>query len=159
MIALDVEIEAGRWSEITGVEWLATRAAEAALAAAGRAEEEDLEATLLLTDDAAVRELNRQWRGQDKPTNVLSFPADMKSPPGEPRHLGDIALAYETLAREAAAENKSLPNHMTHLVIHGILHLLGHDHESDAEAAEMERAEVTALEALGIADPYRETSG
>jgi probable rRNA maturation factor len=83
----------------------------------------------------------------------------MKSPPGEPRHLGDIALAYETLAREAAAENKSLPNHMTHLVIHGILHLLGHDHESDAEAAEMERAEVTALEALGIADPYRETSG
>jgi probable rRNA maturation factor len=159
VIALDVEIEAGRWSEITGVEWLATRAAEAALAAAGRAEEEDLEATLLLTDDAAVRELNRQWRGQDKPTNVLSFPADMKSPPGEPRHLGDIALAYETLAREAAAENKSLPNHMTHLVIHGILHLLGHDHESDAEAAEMERAEVTALEALGIADPYRETSG
>jgi probable rRNA maturation factor len=159
VIALDVEIEAGRWSEITGVEWLATRAAEAALTTARRAEDEDLEATLLLTDDAALRELNRQWRGQDKPTNVLSFPADMKSPPGEPRHLGDIALAYETLAREAEAENKSLPNHMTHLVIHGILHLLGHDHESDAEAAEMERAEVTALEALGIADPYRETSG
>ena len=159
MIALDVEIEAGGWSEITGVEWLAQRAAEAAVAAARLGQEEELEATLLLTDDAAVRELNRQWRGQDKPTNVLSFPADMKSPPGEPRHLGDIALAYETLAREAAAENKSLPNHMTHLVIHGILHLLGHDHESDAEAAEMERAEVTALEALGIADPYRETSG
>jgi probable rRNA maturation factor len=159
VIALDVEIEAGRWSEITGVEWLATRAAEAALTTARRAEDEDLEATLLLTDDAALRELNRQWRGQDKPTNVLSFPADMKSPPGEPRHLGDIALAYETLAREAEAENKSLPNHMTHLVIHGILHLLGHDHESDAEAAEMERAEVAALEALGIADPYRGTSG
>ena len=159
MITLDVEIEAGGWQEIIGVEWLATRAAEAALAAARRGEDEDLEATLLLTDDAAIRDLNRLWRGQDKPTNVLSFPADMKSPPGEPRHLGDIALAYETLAREAAAESKNLPDHMTHLVIHGILHLLGQDHESDAEAVEMERTEIVALEALGIADPYRETSG
>jgi probable rRNA maturation factor len=159
VIALDVEIEAGGWSEITGVEWLAQRAAEAAVAAARLGQEEELEATLLLTDDAAVRELNRQWRGQDKPTNVLSFPADMASPPGEPRHLGDIALAYETLAREAEAEGKTLANHMAHLVVHGVLHLLGHDHESEGEAEEMERAEVEALAALGIPDPYRETSG
>ncbi|NNM74405.1 rRNA maturation RNase YbeY [Enterovirga aerilata] len=159
MIALDVEIEAEAWSAITGVEWLATRAAQAALAAARLGEDEDLEATLLLTDDASVRELNRQWRGQDKPTNVLSFPAEMASPPGEPRHLGDIALAYETVAREAEAEGKPLPNHMAHLVVHGLLHLLGHDHETDPEAERMERAEVLALEALGIPDPYREPSG
>lgn len=158
MITLDVEIEAGAWSGITGVEWLATRAAEAAVSALSGAEE-DLEATLLLTDDASVQELNRQWRGQDKPTNVLSFPADMASPPGEPRHLGDIALAYETLAREAEAEGKTLANHMAHLVVHGVLHLLGHDHESEGEAEEMERAEVEALAALGIPDPYREPSG
>ena len=159
MISLDIEIEAGDWSGITGVEWLARRAAEAALAAAGRPAEEDLEATLLLTDDASVQELNRRWRGQDKPTNVLSFPADMATPPGEPRALGDIALAYETLAREAETEGKSLPNHMAHLVVHGVLHLLGHDHEDDTEAEDMERAEIAALAALGIADPYREISG
>jgi probable rRNA maturation factor len=159
VITLDVEIEAGGWSQVTGVEWLATRAAEAAIAAAPGLEEDDLEATLLLTDDASVRELNRQWRGQDKPTNVLSFPADMAAPTGEPRHLGDIALAYETVAREAEAEGKTFADHMAHLVVHGILHLLGHDHETDEEAETMERAEVVALEALGIADPYRETSG
>jgi probable rRNA maturation factor len=159
VIALDVEIEAGAWSEITGVEWLATRAAQAAVEAARRGDEEDLEATLLLTDDSSVRDLNRQWRGQDKPTNVLSFPADVPSPPGEPRHLGDIALAYETVARESAAEGRSLPDHVAHLVIHGVLHLLGHDHQTDGEADAMERTEVLALGVLGIADPYRETSG
>lgn len=158
MIALDVEIEADGWSGITGVEWLATRAAEAALAARPNPAA-DLEATLLLTDDASVQELNRRWRGQDKATNVLSFPAAIASGPGEPRHLGDVALAFETVAREAAGEGKALADHMAHLVIHGILHLLGHDHEAEGEAEEMERLEVTALAALGIADPYRETSG
>jgi probable rRNA maturation factor len=83
----------------------------------------------------------------------------MASPEGEPRHLGDIALAYETLAREAEAEGKTLPNHMAHLVVHGVLHLLGHDHEIEADAEEMERLEVVALAAIGIADPYREVSG
>jgi probable rRNA maturation factor len=158
VIALDVEIEAEGWSGITGVEWLASRAAEAALAALP-APEADLEATLLLTDDASVQELNRLWRGQDKPTNVLSFPADVESPAGEPRHLGDIALAYETVAREAASEGKALADHMAHLVVHGVLHLLGHDHETEVEAEEMERIETAALAALGIADPYRELSG
>ena len=159
MIALDIEIEAGDWPSITGVEWLARRAAEAALAAADPELNEDLEATILLTDDESVRELNRLWRGKDKPTNVLSFPADVPSPAGEPRHLGDVALAYETLAREAADEGKTMSDHMTHLVIHGVLHLLGYDHEVDDEAETMERTEVAALRALGIADPYRETSG
>ena len=159
MIALDVEIEAGGWAEITGVEWLATRAAEAALAAAEREHDEDLEATILLTDDAAVRELNRTWRGKDNPTNVLSFPADMPAPPGEPRHLGDIALAYETLSREAESSGKTVSNHMTHLVVHGVLHLLGYDHEDDAEAELMEAREVAALEALGVPSPYCATSG
>lgn len=158
MIGLDVEIEAEGWSGITGVEWLATRAAEAAVAASpGPAD--DLEATLLLTDDAAVRELNRLWRGIDRPTNVLSFPAEVETPAGEPRHLGDVALAFETVAREAAGEGKSVADHMAHLVVHGLLHLLGRDHETEGEAEEMERIEVAALAALGIADPYRETSG
>jgi probable rRNA maturation factor len=159
VIALDVEIEAGGWTEITGVEWLATRAAEAALVAAKPDKAEDLEATILLTDDAAVRELNRLWRGKDNPTNVLSFPADLPTLPGEPRHIGDIALAYETLSREAQAEGKTLAHHMAHLVVHGVLHLLGHDHERDDEAEAMEAAEISALEALGIANPYRDTSG
>ena len=159
MIALDVEIEAGGWAEITGVEWLATRAAEAALAAAKLERDEDLEATILLTDDASVRELNRTWRGKDNPTNVLSFPADMPSPAGEPRHLGDIALAYETLSREAQAEAKTLQDHMSHLVVHGILHLLGYDHERDDEAEAMEATEVEALQALGVSSPYRDISG
>ena len=156
MIALDVEIEAGDWREITGVEWLARRAAEAALVAAKPEKDEDLEATILLTDDAAVRELNRQWRGKDNPTNVLSFPADLPSVPGEPRHLGDIALAYETVFREAETEGKTVANHMAHLVVHGLLHLLGYDHEQDDEAEAMEAAELAALDALGIANPYPE---
>ena len=157
MIGLSVEIEAGGWSDLKAVEWLAERAAKAAVEAASL-EEQDLEATILLTDDASVRELNRLWRGKDTPTNVLSFPAEMNMPAGEPRHLGDIALAYETIAREAEREGKTLADHMAHLVVHGVLHLLGHDHETDSEAERMEEIEVAALGRLGIADPYAETA-
>lgn len=156
MITLDIMVEADAWSRAGDIEHIAQKAAEAALAVAPDAQDEALGATLLLTDDAAVRELNRSWRGQDKPTNVLSFPSGSPTLPGEPRHLGDIALAYETLVREAGEEGKSLADHAAHLVVHGILHLLGQDHMNEAEAETMERIEVAALARIGVADPYRD---
>jgi probable rRNA maturation factor len=108
----------------------------------------------MLTDDAAMRQMNAQWRGIDKPTNVLSFPAG-ESPAGtEPTHLGDIAISYETVAAESTAENKAFADHLAHLAVHGYLHLVGFDHETDAEAVRMEHLETQILSGLGIADPY-----
>ena len=107
------------------------------------------ELAVMLCDDAAMRELNDRWRGRPEPTNVLSFPAAAPS-----EALGDIAIAYETTAREAQAEDKSFADHLAHLTVHGFLHLLGYDHQGDAEAAAMERLEVAILARLGIAGPY-----
>lgn len=156
MITLDVEIDADDWAGADGIEALAQGAAEAAIASLAEAPSGQLAATLLLTDDGTIRGLNREWRGQDKATNVLSFPSGAPAHPGGGRHLGDIALAYGTVAREAAAEGKTLRDHAAHLVVHGVLHLVGHDHMDDREADAMERTEVQALSRLGIADPYRE---
>ena len=156
MIALDIEVESEGWGAVPGLDALCRRAAEAALAALPDGPAGRVEATLLLTDDAALRALNREFRGQDKATNVLSFPApSVGAAPGQPRHLGDIALGYETVARESGDEGKTLADHAAHLVVHGILHLLGHDHGTDREADAMERIEVAALARLGIPDPYR----
>jgi probable rRNA maturation factor len=107
--------------------------------------------SVLVEGDAAIRELNRIWRGIDKPTNVLAFP-----PPQAPprRHVGDIAISYETAAREAGLEAKPLAHHLAHLAVHGFLHLLGHDHQSDAAAEEMEHLERKILARLDIPDPY-----
>jgi probable rRNA maturation factor len=113
-------------------------------------EMESLSVAILLTDDAEVRQLNRDHRRQDKPTNVLSFPA-AETAIG---HLGDLALAYETCAREANEQGKPLGHHLAHLVVHGVLHLTGWDHEADAEAEAMERLERTVLARLGVPDPY-----
>ena len=109
------------------------------------------EISVLLCDDAEIRTLNHQWRGFDKPTNVLSFPA-----PGEHEGmpLGDIAVAFETCEREAHADGKTFDDHVTHLVVHGVLHLMGYDHETESEAEEMEDTERRILRTLGIADPY-----
>ena len=105
---------------------------------------------ILLADDAALQRLNRDFRGKDKPTNVLSFPA-----PANPEgHLGDIAIAYGVTAREAEPAGKSLADHAAHLAVHGVLHLLGYDHQTTAEAEVMESLERATLAALGIADPY-----
>ena len=147
---LDIEIEHEGWQAIAGLEELARRAASAVLKDDPRA------VALLFSDDEEIRVLNREWRGQDKPTNVLSFPAatDMTLPEGETVPLGDIILAYETVARESAEQNKSLTDHTAHLIVHGILHLLGYDHMEEAEAEEMEAREREILAALGIADPY-----
>jgi probable rRNA maturation factor len=106
---------------------------------------------VLLADDAMVRELNARFRGKDSPTNVLSFPA----PPNPERHLGDVALAYGVCAREAAEQGKPLGRHLQHLVVHGVLHLLGYDHMSDDEAEAMEGLERIVLAGLGAPDPYQ----
>ena len=156
MIDLDVMTGPGDWARITDIGRLARRAIDAAFAAAPKPPQSPVELSLLLTDDAGVRELNCTWRSLDKPTNVLSFPGSGPSSPEGIRHLGDIALAFETVAREAAEEHKSLADHVAHLIVHGTLHLLGHDHEVDEEAEAMEALEIAALARLGIADPYRD---
>ena len=114
----------------------------------------DAELAVALTDDAAIRALNNQWRGLDKTTNVLSFPAPAALRGDAPVHLGDIAIAYETMAGEAKNEGKPFAHHLAHLAVHGFLHLLGYDHESEPEAEAMEQQERAILARLGIPDPY-----
>lgn len=109
--------------------------------------------SIVLTDDAAMRALNKRWRGQDKATNVLSFPA-RPIPGDEIRHLGDIVIAFETTAEEAERDGRPFAHHLAHLAVHGFLHLLGHDHESDIEADAMERLETDILARIGVPDPY-----
>lgn len=121
------------------------RAAEAAMADQKIRGEE---VAIMLADDARVRGMNRDYRGKDKPTNVLSFPSEDEG------YLGDIILAYETVAREAQEQGKTLKAHLTHLVVHGVLHLVGFDHEIEAEAEEMEAREVRILKRMGIGNPY-----
>lgn len=139
--------------------WDAEPAAEStvreAIAAVATLVPADGEVSILLTDDAAICSLNREWRGVDKPTNVLSFPARAATPGVAQPLLGDIVIAYETVAREAAAERKPLHHHLAHLAVHGFLHLMGYDHQDDAQAAVMEQLERDILARLEIGDPYR----
>jgi probable rRNA maturation factor len=120
----------------------------------------DSELAVMLTDDAGIRTLNNNWRGIDKPTNVLSFPAlqpsGRRGPAEPPRMLGDLAIAYETTRREADEEQKPFDQHLSHLAIHGFLHLIGYDHEKDEPAETMEELEREILSQLGIPDPYAE---
>jgi len=114
------------------------------------------ELAVALADDAMLQRLNREHRGQDKPTNVLAFPlATPGDDPALPALLGDVVIARETVLREAREQGKSAADHLAHLVVHGTLHVLGHDHDTDAEAARMEALEIAVLAGLGIADPYR----
>jgi probable rRNA maturation factor len=111
---------------------------------------------ILFTDDAAMREINKEWRGLDKPTNVLSFPAALQPvPKGEVAHLGDLVLAWETVNSEATTQGKATADHISHLIVHGLLHLQGFDHEIESEAETMEARETAILSGLGIADPYQ----
>jgi len=152
-MTVSIEVEDESWLALAGLDVLARRAVAAALAGASIAEPGDV--ALLFTDDAAIAEINAEWRGKEKPTNVLSFPApDMPVPEGEARHLGDIVLAHGVIVREAGEQGKTLHDHTAHLIVHGVLHLLGYDHETDAEAEEMESLETSILNGLGIADPY-----
>lgn len=156
-----VAVEAGGWTTaLTDPLTLAGRAVAAARrATVAGTRLETAAVTVLLTDDTVVRALNARWRGQDKPTNVLSFPAHELTPGAWPRDvapawLGDLVLGFETVAREAAAEDRLIADHVSHLVVHGSLHLLGYDHQSEADALVMEDLERRILAGLGIGDPY-----
>ena len=146
---LDVLVEAAPWGERRGLRSLLRRAVEAAAAELSTSA---AELAIVLTDDSAIRVLNRQWRGIDAPTNVLSFPADV--PAGAPTLLGDIVLAYETVVREARRDGKPFAHHVAHLTVHGFLHLCGYDHERDSDAETMEQAERQILRRLDVPDPY-----
>jgi probable rRNA maturation factor len=157
--AIELAVEAGDWPAEAELRAMAEAAVSAAIATlkaqpsppgspAGRALGPGLELSLLFTDDAAIQQLNARYRGKDKPTNVLSFP-QVSGP-----LLGDIILAFETVSHEAALAEKPLKAHMAHLIVHGFLHLLGYDHEDEAEAETMEALERAALARIGIPDPY-----
>jgi probable rRNA maturation factor len=137
--------------------WRSEPDAEAAIHRAIATAAEVVDA-VMLTDDAGIRTLNGNWRGIDEPTNVLSFPAlpptGAAGPDEAPRMLGDIAIAYETTRKEADDEQKPFDHHLSHLVVHGFLHLIGYDHEKDDDADAMETLEQEILEQLGIPDPY-----
>lgn len=158
---MDLDIEIDGWPRTHDWADLAEAAMEAAEAVEPLLANPRLSASLLFTVDEEVQTLNREWRAKDKPTNVLSFPmltrgelADLTSD-GGPELLGDIALAHETCAREAAAKGVPLEAHAAHLIVHGLLHLAGHDHvDGDAEAAAMETLEIKALALMGVPDPY-----
>jgi probable rRNA maturation factor len=147
---IDVIVEDGAWNR--DAEALVRRAVTEAAASLG-IDFKNRSVVLLLTNDAAVRRLNAQWRHIDRPTNVLSFPA-APNPQGPVTSLGDIAIAYETTAREASQEGKPFADHLAHLAVHGFLHLLGYDHDSDAAAEKMETLERAVLARLGVPDPY-----
>lgn len=160
---LDLDIEDWPRPQILADEWgaLATSAARVAGEGEPLLAHTRLLVSLLFTSDAEVHTLNREWRERDKPTNVLSFPMlereelEILAPDGPPVMLGDIALAYETCAREAAEKGVPLEHHATHLIVHGLLHLAGHDHvDSDTQAEQMEALETAILAKLGIPDPY-----
>lgn len=152
-IRLDIAVEAGPWPKRPALRRLAQRAVDAT-AASGLRALHGSELSLVFTDDAHMRGLNREWRRKDRPTNVLSFPG---SPPSGGYYgplLGDIVLAFETIGREAEELGLTFEDHLTHLIVHGMLHLFGHDHLVDSEAEVMEGRETAILAALGIADPY-----
>ncbi len=155
---VEIAIKAEGWRELPAVAALARRAVALAARRCGVRLAPQAEISLLLADDGALRRLNAQWRGQDKPTNVLSFPAAAPGALARAPVLGDIAIAWDTLAQEARAEGKTVDAHFRHLVVHGFLHLVGYDHISSDDALRMEALERLILAELGIADPYADTA-
>jgi probable rRNA maturation factor len=160
VVAVTVIVEHDAWRDAIGEPVsLLRRAAQAAVSEVRRARRSRAAWTpvvaVALMDDRAMRKLNKTYRGKDKPTNVLSFPSG-DATEGKRRRLGDVAMALGTVEREAKAQGKSVQDHVTHLMVHAVLHLLGYDHEADPDAEEMEAIERKTLAALGIADPYRD---
>lgn len=150
---IDVVVDSPRWAAAPEAEAVIRRA----VANAAAASPSDGELAIVLTDNSAIRALNRQWRGRDEATNVLSFPAlklGANAAPATPRPLGDVVIAFETVAREAEAENRPFAHHLAHLAVHGYLHLVGYDHMDDDDAEAMERLERTILATLDVPDPY-----
>ncbi len=153
-VALAISVPSGLWRGLPRARLLARETIAAAVAESGFSQPDGAEVSLCLADDAQLKALNLRWRGVDKPTNVLSFPSAQPDRFAEPVTLGDIALAYETLAREANELGAPLADHYRHLVAHGFLHLIGYDHGSDEEAERMEALETRIMARLGAADPY-----
>jgi probable rRNA maturation factor len=156
-LKIDVLVDSENWKNAAAAKGVVRRALKQA---ATTLSTKTSELAIVLTDDAAMRRLNRNWRGINAPTNVLSFAT--KNPGGRldeqlGRHLGDVVLAYETIKREAHREGKPFDHHLAHLVVHGFLHLLGYDHKSDAQARRMETTERAILRDLAVPDPYRAT--
>lgn len=156
---IDVDIQDARWTSL-GLPDLVARATDSVCARLG-IPTKDIELGLLAAGDAQIAALNGEFRDKPVPTNVLSWPAQELTPPNAPRPdfdgslaLGDIALAYETCAHEAQSQAKALQDHVLHLLVHGLLHLLGYDHQSDIDATLMEGLETEILGKLGVADPY-----
>ncbi len=151
-LMIEVALEDERWLELGDLDAFVERTLETALRRSAARIGSGAGICVLFCDDARIRELNKQWRGFDKPTNVLSFPAggEIAAAP----FLGDVAIAFETVRREAQEEGKSLADHARHMIVHGFLHLLGHDHENDDTAQAMEALEAKILHEMGVADPY-----
>jgi probable rRNA maturation factor len=154
-VEIDVIVRSARWRKRPTAKTIVKRAVLAAVEAVSTP---STELAIVLTDDSAIQTLNRDWRGKNAPTNVLSFPA---AAPGKsrsaPPYIGDIVIAYQTAAREAVAERKPFNHHLAHLAVHGFLHLLGYDHENDRDAQKMERLERKILKRLAVPDPYAPT--
>lgn len=151
-LAVDVVHHSPEWADELGDVCLIDAAITAYRAAAGITPPAEL--SLLLTSDEEIRDLNKNWRGRDEATNVLSFPLDAPFCEQGTRPIGDVVLAFETVAREAGERGIPVSQHAAHLVVHGVLHLLGYDHENDSQARSMETLEVQVLNALGMPDPY-----
>jgi probable rRNA maturation factor len=153
---VDVLIESDLWQSVPDAESVVRRAIALAASQEATACCSKAGLSVLLCDDQTIADLNARWRGLAKPTNVLSFPAPAtrQAIPDRRIPLGDIAIAYETVAREAGEQGKPVTNHLSHLAVHGFLHLLGYDHQRDGEAEQMERLERDILARIGIADPY-----
>jgi probable rRNA maturation factor len=145
-LSVDVLVQSPQWKEQRGAEAAVRKAINAA---ADEISSPGGEVAVVLTNDAAIRKLNKQWRKIDKPTNVLSFPAAKSG-----AMLGDVVIAYETLARESRDEGKEFIHHLSHLAVHGFLHLMGYDHQTDSDAETMEELERAVLARLRIPDPY-----
>lgn len=154
---MDVLTDSPRWKAIPRVALHVRKAAKRAVSMAGISVQTGAEIAVCLADDARVQALNRDWRSKDKPTNVLSFPGASPERISQALFLGDIIIAFETVAEEAASEGKLLQHHLSHLVVHGVLHLLGYDHMTRDDAERMEHLETMILASLMIPDPYHES--
>ena len=157
-LSLELRCEHDAWKPLGPLRKLVRTALDAALVTPPVRPQPGAEISLLFTGDAQMRVINKAWREIDKPTNVLSFPAAAPGMIANSPMLGDIVIAYETVEREARSENKTFEDHLVHLVIHGLYHLLGDDHETEENALLMETREAQALKRLGIGDPYHEPS-